>query len=103
MIKTIRTRFNPEQEKVLESILREVKHSCSTSGYVASGSEGTIFERSHGSGRITPTYHIGIYKNNKHIATITIVLDNNIRAWSEYHKLLDRPRFVKKIVHRLTR
>lgn len=97
MIKTIH--FNQQQEKVLDSILKEVKHACSTSGYVSSGNEGTIME----SGRITPAYHIGVYKNNKHIATITVVLESDIRAWSEYHKLLDRPRFVKEIVHRLTR
>ena len=89
MIKT--TQFNLRQEKVLESILKEVKHACSVNGYVAHGM------------RITPAYHIGVYKKNKHIATITIVLGDNIRAWSDYHKLLDRPKFVKQIVHRLTR
>lgn len=101
MIKT--TQFNLQQEKVLESILKEVKHACSVNGYVAHGSEITVMDKSHHGMRITPAYHIGVYKKNKHVATITIVLGDNIRAWFDYHKLLDRPKFVKQIVHRLTR
>lgn len=101
MIKT--TQFNSRQEKVLDSILKEVKHACSVGGYVANGSEGTIMDKSRHGVKITPAYHIGVYKKNKHIATITIVLGDNIIAWSRYHKLLDRPKFVGRIVHRLTR
>lgn len=101
MIKT--TRFNEQQEWFLDAILKEAKHACSVNGYVAHGSEITVMGKSHHGMRITPAYHIGVYKKNKHIATITIVLGDNIRAWFDYHKLLDRPRFVKQIVHRLTR